>query len=76
MKLPDKKYKIIYADPPWSFSSKELQKYDGKRFTSMDKHYPTQHKDWIKQLPIKNIADNDCALFLWTTDAHIISPNF
>jgi len=41
------------------------------RFTSMDKHYPTQHKDWIKQLPVKNITDDDCALFLWTIDAHI-----
>ena len=69
--FPDKKYQIIYADPPWQFSSKELQKYNGKRFTSMDKHYPTQHKDWIKNLPIKNIADNNCALFLWSTDAHI-----
>ena len=66
-----KKYKIIYADPPWSFSSKELQKYHGERFTSMDKHYPTQHKNWIRELPVKNIADNDCALFLWSTDAHI-----
>ena len=66
-----KLYQIIYADPPWSFSSKELQKYGGERFTSMDKHYPTQNKDWIKDLPVKIIADKDCALFLWTTDAHI-----
>ncbi len=66
-----KKYQIIYADPPWSFSSRELQKYGGKRFTSMDKHYQTQHKDWIKELSVKDITDKDCALFLWTTDAHI-----
>ncbi len=65
------KYQIIYADCPWSFSSKELQKYGGKRFTSMDKHYPTQHKDWIKNLPVKNITADDCALFLWVTDAHL-----
>jgi site-specific DNA-methyltransferase (adenine-specific) len=37
----------------------------------MDKHYPTQSKDWIKQLPIKNITDDNCALFLWVTDAHL-----
>ena len=35
--FPNKKYNIIYADPPWSFSSKELQKYNGIRFTSIDK---------------------------------------
>jgi N6-adenosine-specific RNA methylase IME4 len=69
--FPNKKYQIIYADPPWSFSSKELQKYDGKRFTSLDKHYPTQNKNWIKNLPINDITDTDCALFLWSTDAHL-----
>lgn len=69
--FPDKKYKVIYADPPWSFTSKELQKYGGVRFTSMDKHYQTQSKDWIKRLPVITIADSDCALFLWSTDAHL-----
>ena len=69
--FPNKKYNIIYADPAWSFSSKELQKYDGKRFTTIEKHYPTVSKDWIKNLPVQDISQNDCALFLWTTDAHI-----
>jgi site-specific DNA-methyltransferase (adenine-specific) len=69
--LPNKKYNIIYADPPWSFRSKELQKYDGKRFTSLEKHYPTQTKNWIKNLAVNKITKKDCALFLWSTDAHI-----
>jgi len=69
--FPNKKYQIIYADPPWKFSSKELQKYNGKRFSSIEKHYPVQNKDWIKKLPVESIADNDCALFLWSTDAHL-----
>jgi len=71
IKFPDKKYNIIYADPAWSFSSKELQKYNGERFTSLDKHYPTQSKDWIKNLPVNIISEKNCALFLWSTDAHI-----
>ena len=69
--FPDKKYSVIYADPPWSFSSKELQKYGGFRFTSLEKHYKTQKKDWIKHLPVPSIMAEDCALFLWTTDAHM-----
>tara|TARA_R110000803_G_scaffold77915_1_gene142884 strand:+ start:13 stop:378 length:366 start_codon:yes stop_codon:yes gene_type:complete len=69
--FPNKKYNIIYADPPWSFSSKELQKYNGIRFTSINKHYETQSKNWIKELAVKNISEKNCALFLWTTDAHI-----
>ena len=71
MNFPDRKYQIVYADPPWKFSSKELQKYNGERFTSMDKHYQTQNKDWIYGLPVDVITDNDCALFLWVTDAHL-----
>jgi N6-adenosine-specific RNA methylase IME4 len=69
--FPNKKYQIIYADPPWAFSSKELQKYGGVRFTSMDKHYKTQDKNWIKDLPVSNISETDCALFMWSTDAHL-----
>ena len=65
------RYQIIYADPPWKFSSKELQKYNGERFTSIDKHYPVQTKDWIKRLPVDTITDTDCALFMWSTDAHL-----
>ena len=69
--FPNKKYQIIYADPPWSFSSKELQKYNGKRFTSMDKHYGTQKNEFIYNLPVRDISHKDCALFLWSTDAHL-----
>ena len=32
----DKKYNIIYADPPWHFGSKELQKYQGKRLRPLE----------------------------------------
>ncbi len=66
-----KKYQIIYADPPWQFGSKELQKYKDVRFTSLEKHYITQKNDWIANLPVKEIIDDDCALFLWSTDAHL-----
>jgi len=66
-----KKYQIIYADPPWAFSSRELQKYEGIRFTSIEKHYLTQNKEWIKNLSVKGITAEDCALFLWSTDAHL-----
>ena len=69
--FPSKKYNIVYADPPWSFSSKELQTYKGVRFSPIDKHYSTQSKTWIKNLPVGGITQQDCALFLWATDAHL-----
>lgn len=58
-----KKYGVIYADPPWQFKS---YSYKGLG-RSAENHYPTMSLDDIKKLPIADIADEDCALFLWVT---------
>ncbi len=58
-----KKYGIIYADPPWAF--KVYSKKGMGR--SAETHYPTMSLDDIKNLPVSDIADKDCALFMWTT---------
>ena len=60
--FPNKKYKIIYADPPWSYKDKALA---GNRGAGCK--YQTQSQEWLKQLPISKITDNDCILFLWVT---------
>lgn len=56
----DKKYNIIYADPPWRYSDKGCS-------GACEKHYHTMSVDDICNLPIRNIADKDCVLFMWTT---------
>ena len=58
--FPDKKYQIIYADPPWSYNDK----MSGHSF-SLDHEYETQSMEWIKFLPIPDITDKNCVLFLW-----------
>ena len=67
----DKKYNIIYADPPWHFGSKELQKYQGKRFRPLEEVYNTEKTSSLCKWNVKRIADKDCAIFMWATDAHI-----
>lgn len=69
----DKKYNIIYADPAWQFGSKELQKYNGKRFRPLEEVYMTDKTSDMKTWgdTIKKISENDSAIFMWTTDAHI-----
>ena len=62
MELPKKKYKIIYADPPWSYKDKALA---GNRGACCK--YPVMNIEDIKNLPVKDIADDDCVLFLWVT---------
>ena len=60
----DKKYNIIYADPPWQF---QVWSRDTGLERSADKHYHTMQKQDIQSLPIQNICDKDCVLFLWVT---------
>lgn len=67
----DKKFNVIYADPPWQYSSKQLQKYDGERFRPLEVEYDTMTIEDIKKLPINKLSDKDCALFMWVTDSHL-----
>ena len=60
--FPDKKYQIIYADPPWSYRDKAKA---GNRGAACK--YPTQSKNWLDELPVIEIADDNCILFLWVT---------
>tara|TARA_R110001632_G_C11139675_1_gene395935 strand:+ start:62 stop:613 length:552 start_codon:yes stop_codon:yes gene_type:complete len=70
IELPNKKYNIIYADPPWQFNSRIHQENRG--FThSLEKHYPTMTEKEICSLPVQDIADKNCILFMWVTDSHL-----
>ena len=60
--LPNKKYQIIYADPPWSYRDKASSGNRGAIFK-----YQVQNHNWICNLPVENISDNNCVLFLWVT---------
>lgn len=62
--FPDKKYKIIYADPPWTYDDKLT---GGKVWGGLDKHYPQMTNEELKALPINQIMDDDCILFMWCT---------
>ena len=56
---PEKKYNIIYADPPWRYWE------SGNK--NQSEHYKTMTIDDICNLPIKDIAAEDSVLFLWVT---------
>ena len=60
--FPDKKYQVIYADPPWSYRDKCAAGNRGAGFK-----YQVQDIEWIKSLPVADIADDNCVLFLWAT---------
>lgn len=60
--LPNKKYQIILADPPWRYNDKLDLQNEGAEC-----HYPTMSIDDIRGLPVSEISDKDCILFLWVT---------
>lgn len=60
----DKKYKTIYADPPW------MERGAGKCKRGADRHYPLMKTKDIIELPVKQLYDPEvgCHLYLWTTN--------
>ena len=53
-------YSVIYADPPWRYSAKNVQ-------GAAEKHYPTMGIDELCTLPVSDLAAPDSVLFLWAT---------
>lgn len=60
--LPDRKYGVVYADPPWTFAPYSPE-------TGMDRaagnHYPTASLEVIRSH--KPATADDAVLFLWAT---------
>lgn len=63
MNFPTKKYKILYVDCPWQYDDEAKS---GDRGASQK--YDIMSLDQIKALPIQQIADDNCWLFLWATE--------
>lgn len=57
----ERKYSVIYADPPWSF---DVWSGAGKD-RAAENHYPTMTQAEIEALPVAGMAADDCALFMW-----------
>lgn len=62
--MREEKYQIIYADPPWEYK-KSVGVKSARGLAKA--HYNTMKIEDIKALPIQEIADKDCCLFLWAT---------
>lgn len=70
--FPDKKYRVIYADPPWSYYNDSDSPEDKTTKVGVRKPpYPVLGSETIKKFPVASIADDPCLLFIWTTDYHL-----
>jgi N6-adenosine-specific RNA methylase IME4 len=73
LELPDKKYNIIYADPPWNIGG--YVKETKKGMNDYRLSYETMTSSAIINLPIYEIAANNAILFMWVVDAKIAVVN-
>lgn len=65
----DKKYSIIYADPPWKYGGgKNKKTFQGLASV----YYDTMKTKDICDLPIPNITADDAVLFLWVTPPQLV----
>ena len=67
-----KKYQIIYADPPWDFKG-QLQHTGkgGPESGGARRHYNCLKLKDLKKLDIGSLCDDNCLLFLWSTNPHL-----
>lgn len=63
-------YKVILADPPWQFNSlwggRPKKTEAGYASRAIDAHYDTMSIEEIMALPVRDLAAEDCVLFMWT----------
>jgi len=70
--LPDKKYGIIYADPPWDYKGQKQHAGSGSGDTGgAANHYGTIKLNDLKNLEINKISEDNCLLFMWSTNPHL-----
>lgn len=62
------KYQVIYADPPWKYGGS-----GGPKWYPASTYYDVMTFDQLKEMgkDIKNIADDDCLLFMWVVSAEL-----
>lgn len=65
IQIPDHRFKVLYADPPWSYNDKKPR-------GGAEHHYRTMNTGELAALSVNgrhvsDLASPDCALFLWAT---------
>ncbi len=59
----DKKFRVIYTDPPWSYGDKQ----NIPNLGGAEKHYDNMSIDQLCDLPIDEMTEKNAVLFIWVT---------
>jgi N6-adenosine-specific RNA methylase IME4 len=66
--MREKKYNVIYADPPWSYENTSLKADDAGKEIAVDNRYSLMSIADLKAMPIGEITERDCVCFMWVTN--------
>ena len=64
-----KKYQIIYADPPWKYG--KWGKPTNRHNQEYELPYDSMSIKEICNLPVGELADENCELYLWVTQKYL-----
>lgn len=68
MELPNKKYKIIYADPAWKFENYSDKWHKNRKESRwVENVYSCMTFEDMCKLPVKNISYKDSICLMWVT---------
>lgn len=62
VQLPESKFRVIYADPPWEYGNTQPDYQTEQR-----DYYPVMKLSDICAIPVRDITEEDAVLFLWVT---------
>ena len=68
LQLPDRRYSVIYADPPWAYRQCGATE---KSRGNAAKHYQTMTTAEICAMPVPSICAEGAACFMWATFPNI-----
>lgn len=72
MALEAKRYRTIVADPPWDYGGTFTLKNEGERHQKgAECPYDCMSLDDIAAIPVRDMAEDDAHLYLWTTNKHL-----
>jgi N6-adenosine-specific RNA methylase IME4 len=64
--LPDGKYRVVYADPPWSYGNSGVIN-ESDNYGRAERHYPSMTIAQLCDLDVLSRVADDAVLFLWVT---------
>lgn len=64
--LPEGKYRVVYADPPWQYNDSRAG-LDDYEASAAEAQYPTMSTADICALDVKSLAADDSVLLCWAT---------